>query len=135
VAHGHRGRGLLYAKLGRREQARVDLSAAIVLYRAMEMTFWLPQAEAALGVLTWLWVMVNTTVALFAVQSSRSREAFERLVERWAGILVSDGYGVYCQWLHGRQTCRKATDWMVLIIALVSSWGECEQGKQLIFQR
>jgi transposase len=87
------------------------------------------------GVLTWLWVMVNTTVALFAVQSSRSREAFERLVERWAGILVSDGYGVYCQWLHGRQTCRKATDWMVLIIALVSSWGECEQGKQLIFQR
>jgi transposase len=57
------------------------------------------------GVLAWLWVMVNTTVALFTVQSSRSKEAFERLVERWAGILVSDGYGVYRQWLHGRQTC------------------------------
>jgi transposase len=26
------------------------------------------------------------------------------LVERWAGILVSDGYGVY-QRVHGRQTC------------------------------
>jgi transposase len=57
------------------------------------------------GVLTWLWVMVNTTVALFTVQSSRSTEAFERLVERWVGILVSDGYGVYRRWLHGRQTC------------------------------
>ena len=21
------------------------------------------------------------------------------------GILVSDGYGVYCQWVHARQTC------------------------------
>jgi transposase len=31
--------------------------------------------------------------------------AFEALVERWAGILVSDGYGVYCQWVHARQTC------------------------------
>jgi transposase len=57
------------------------------------------------GVLAWLWVMVNTTVALFTVQSSRSKEAFEGLVERWARILVSDGYGVYRQWLHGRQTC------------------------------
>ena len=48
-AHCHRGFGLLYAKIGRREEARVDLSAAIALYRAMEMTFWLPQAEAALA--------------------------------------------------------------------------------------
>ena len=57
------------------------------------------------GVLAWLWVMVNTTVALFKVQASRSTAAFEALVKRWAGILVSDGYGVYCQWVHGRQTC------------------------------
>jgi transposase len=57
------------------------------------------------GVLAWLWVMVNATVALFTVQASRSQAAFEALVERWAGILVSDGYGVYRQWLHGRQTC------------------------------
>jgi Flp pilus assembly protein TadD len=48
-AHCHRGLGLLYAKIRRREKARVDLSAAIALYRAMEMTFWLPQAEAALA--------------------------------------------------------------------------------------
>jgi transposase len=57
------------------------------------------------GVLAWLWVMANTTVALFTIQVSRSKAAFEALIERWAGILVSDGYGVYQHWLHGRQTC------------------------------
>jgi class 3 adenylate cyclase/tetratricopeptide (TPR) repeat protein len=48
VAHCHFGLGTLYTKIGQREQARAALSAAIDLYRAMEMTFWLPQAEAAL---------------------------------------------------------------------------------------
>jgi transposase len=57
------------------------------------------------GVLAWLWVMVNPTVAFFMVHASRSQAAFEALVERWAGILVSDGYGVYQHWVHGRQTC------------------------------
>lgn len=57
------------------------------------------------GVLTWLWVMVNTTVALFKVQAHRNTAAFEALMARWAGLLVSDGSGVDCQWVHGRQTC------------------------------
>jgi transposase len=57
------------------------------------------------GVLAWLWVMVNTRVAFFTVRASRSQAAFEALVGRWAGILVSDGYGVYRQWMHQRQTC------------------------------
>jgi tetratricopeptide (TPR) repeat protein len=48
-AHCHLGLGTLYAKAGRREQAHTELSAAIDLYRAMDMTFWLPQAEAALA--------------------------------------------------------------------------------------
>jgi len=48
-AHCHRGLGTLYAKLGQREQARAALSTAIVLYRTMEMTFWLPEAEAVLA--------------------------------------------------------------------------------------
>ena len=48
-AHCHFGLGTLYTKIGRREQARAELSAAIELYRAMEMTFWLPQAEAGLA--------------------------------------------------------------------------------------
>ncbi len=30
------------------EQAQSELSAAIDLYRAMDMAFWLPQTEAAL---------------------------------------------------------------------------------------
>jgi tetratricopeptide (TPR) repeat protein len=48
-AHCHLGLGTLYAKTGQREQARTELSAAIELYRSMDMTFWLPQAEAALA--------------------------------------------------------------------------------------
>ena len=48
-AHCHRGLGTLYVTMGQREQARAALSTAIDLYRAMEMTFWLPQAEAMLA--------------------------------------------------------------------------------------
>jgi transposase len=47
------------------------------------------------GMLAWLWLMFNTTVALFTVQAGRRKVAFEALVEHWAGIVVSDGYGVY----------------------------------------
>ena len=49
VAHCHLGLGMLYHKLGRGEQARTELSAAIALYRALDMTFWLPRAEAVLA--------------------------------------------------------------------------------------
>jgi tetratricopeptide (TPR) repeat protein len=49
LAHCHLGLGTLYAQSSRGEQARAALTAAIDLYRAMEMTFWLPQAEAALA--------------------------------------------------------------------------------------
>jgi class 3 adenylate cyclase/tetratricopeptide (TPR) repeat protein len=48
-AHCYLGLGTLYATNGQHEQARAALSAAIELYRAMEMTFWLPQAEATLA--------------------------------------------------------------------------------------
>jgi tetratricopeptide (TPR) repeat protein len=48
-AHCHHGLGTLYATTGQHEQARAELSAAIELYRGMEMQFWLPQAEAALA--------------------------------------------------------------------------------------
>jgi hypothetical protein len=49
MAHCHRGLGMLYAKIGQREQACAELSAAITLYHAMEMTFWLPEVERALA--------------------------------------------------------------------------------------
>jgi tetratricopeptide (TPR) repeat protein len=48
-AHCHLGLGTLYATTGQGKQACAALSAAIALYRAMDMTFWLPQAEAALA--------------------------------------------------------------------------------------
>jgi tetratricopeptide (TPR) repeat protein len=48
-AHCHRGLGTLYAETSQREPARAALAAAVALYRAMEMTFWLPQAEAVLA--------------------------------------------------------------------------------------
>jgi tetratricopeptide (TPR) repeat protein len=46
-AHCHRTLGTLYAMTGQREQARAELNTAMTLYRTMDMTFWLPQAEAA----------------------------------------------------------------------------------------
>jgi tetratricopeptide (TPR) repeat protein len=48
VAHCHLGLGKLYATIGRRTEAHTALTIGVELYRAMEMTFWLPQAEAAL---------------------------------------------------------------------------------------
>jgi tetratricopeptide (TPR) repeat protein len=48
-AHCHRGLGILYLKIERLQQAQAEISAAIALYRAMDMTFWLPRTEAALA--------------------------------------------------------------------------------------
>jgi tetratricopeptide (TPR) repeat protein len=48
-AHCHLGLGTLYVKTGMREKARAELTTAIELYCGMDMTFWLPQAEAALA--------------------------------------------------------------------------------------
>jgi tetratricopeptide (TPR) repeat protein len=47
-AHCYLGLGTLYASTGQREQARSALSTAVQMYRSMDITFWLPQAEAAL---------------------------------------------------------------------------------------
>ncbi len=49
LAHCHFGLGKLYLKMDQQEPARAELSTAIELYGAMEMTFWLPQAEAVLA--------------------------------------------------------------------------------------
>ena len=48
-AHCHRGLGTLYSQTGRDALARTALSTAIALYCAMDMTFWLPEAESALA--------------------------------------------------------------------------------------
>jgi hypothetical protein len=48
-AHCHWGLSMLYAATGQPAQARTALSTVLNLYRAMEMTFWLPETEAALA--------------------------------------------------------------------------------------
>ncbi len=55
--------------------------------------------------LQWLWVMASDTAALYMIHPHRSKEAFAALIDDWAGILVSDGYGVYRNWVQARQTC------------------------------
>ena len=55
--------------------------------------------------LHWLWVMASERVAFYMIHPRRSKEAFAALIEDWAGLLVSDGYGVYQHWVEARQTC------------------------------
>jgi transposase len=55
--------------------------------------------------LQWLWVMVSDTAALYLIHPHRSKAAFAALIDDWTGILVSDGYAVYQNWVQARQTC------------------------------
>jgi hypothetical protein len=48
-SHCHRSLGLLYRQAGQTEQACIELSTAINMYRAMKMSFWLPEIEATLA--------------------------------------------------------------------------------------
>jgi tetratricopeptide (TPR) repeat protein len=48
VAHCHHSLGMLFVHADRMAQARPALATALDLYRAMDMTFWLPQVQAAL---------------------------------------------------------------------------------------
>jgi tetratricopeptide (TPR) repeat protein len=48
-AHCHRSLGTLYSQIGWLELAHTELTMAMHLYRTMDMTFWLPQAEVALA--------------------------------------------------------------------------------------
>jgi transposase len=58
-----------------------------------------------LNALEWLWVRASERVAFYMIHPRRSKEAFAALIDDWAGILVSDGYGVYQSWVEARQTC------------------------------
>jgi tetratricopeptide (TPR) repeat protein len=46
VAHCHLGLGKLYRRTGKRQEAQERLGTATMLYREMDMPFWLEQAEA-----------------------------------------------------------------------------------------
>jgi transposase len=53
----------------------------------------------------WLWIMATDTVADYRIDAHRSTDAFLALIDAWQGILVSDGDGVYQDWVNQRQTC------------------------------
>lgn len=57
------------------------------------------------GNLKYLWAMVNSAVACFMMHQRRSKEAFLALIADWKGILISDGYRLYQNWVNLRQTC------------------------------
>jgi transposase len=99
-------RGAIQRMVDRVSEAIAPLYAAIAEQaRSTKVNYIDETAWYQHGVLAWLWGMVNTSVALFKVQASRSKAAFEVLIKRWAGILVSDRYGVYRHWMQQRQTC------------------------------
>jgi transposase len=93
------------------EDCRPDLECAIAGLRThrpnrpavwcnyIDETSWFKQND-----LHWLWAMVNERVAFYRIDPHRSKEAFEKLVRDWNGILVSDSYGLYRKWVN-RQTC------------------------------
>jgi len=48
VAHCHLGLAKLYRRTSQREQAREHLATATMMYREMDMRFWLEKAEAGM---------------------------------------------------------------------------------------
>src|SRR5262245_37215256 len=74
-----------------------------------------------LHTLHWLWVMASERVAFYMIHPHRSKEAFTALIDDWAGILVSDGYGVYQHWVQARQTC------VAYLTRTARSWEERQQ--------
>jgi class 3 adenylate cyclase/tetratricopeptide (TPR) repeat protein len=50
IAHCHLGLGKLYRQSGKQEQAQEHLTTATMLYREMDMSFWLEQAEKEMKV-------------------------------------------------------------------------------------
>ena len=85
-------------------------------------------------VLEWLWVMASEQVAFYMIHPRRSKEAFAALIDEWAGLLVSDGYGVYQSWVAARQTClahlirtaRGLAERQLLDIAACGRWALAE---------
>jgi len=66
----------------------------------VDETSWRCQA-----VLQWLWVLANHTTAYFQIRPGRTKNDFLALIGVWKGILVSDDYGCYRDWVNLHQTC------------------------------
>lgn len=70
----------------------------------IDETSWHSQ-RGSVVTLRWLWVMANKAVAFFRLLPGRSRKDFEALIGAWTGILISDDYGLYRNWVALHQTC------------------------------
>ncbi len=57
------------------------------------------------GKLKWLWTIVSKNVSYYLIHNHRSKKAFLELVDDWKGILVSDNYSLYTNWINRRQSC------------------------------
>ena len=66
----------------------------------VDETSWRCQA-----VLQWLWVLGNRTAAYFQIRPGRTKKDFLALIGVWKGILVSDDYGCYRDWVYLHQSC------------------------------
>jgi transposase len=73
--------------------------------------------------LQWLWTMVTERVSVYLIHPHRSKDAFLTLIDDWQGLLVSDGYGVYQNWVHRRQTC------LAHLIRTARGLSECRQAE------
>ena len=74
-------------------------------YNHFDETSWRTHGPDLGKSLHWLWVMTNPHLALFKIHQHRSEEAFQEICKDWEGFLISDDYGPYRKWEHGRQTC------------------------------
>ena len=74
-------------------------------FNHIDETSWRSQRPQGQKLLRWLWVMSNKTVAFFRLLPGRTRKDFEALIGTWAGVLISDDYGLYRKWINLRQTC------------------------------
>jgi len=69
---------------------RIEECARNTRIKHIDETIWKNEGD-----LHWIRVMTNTVVAFFVLHANRFKKAFERLVGRWTGILISDNYVVY----------------------------------------
>jgi transposase len=106
VLHVPLSLGVIQKVLDRVTQAITPHYEAIARYARRAPVNYIDETPWFLtNTLHWLWVMTSDTVAFYMIHPHRSKAAFAALIDDWAGLLVSDGYGVYQNWLQARQTC------------------------------
>ena len=78
VAHCHLGLGKLYARTGKRSEAREHLTTASTMYREMDVRFWLEQAEAEIGALPPRWKVTRLAAGRVSRRGASTRSVSRR---------------------------------------------------------